>query len=386
MRILPVLPVLTLSFLLTVPLPSRALTLTHEPLDTTYEYPPPGLVRTIGRTPLAIAGGLMCGLALFAVWKIRRAGRGAGLILILLATTGIARRADACANIEESTLENSYTKYLDSLGWFSKPVERALAASPADDPHVTPDPDAYATEPVAGIRKNDEAVRMVLKGNPRGALEKLKQIEADHPGLYATAANLGTCYELIGDDVQALHWIREGLERNPYSHMLAEWLHVRVLEAKIALKSDPSWLNSHTITGLDPDQRSFETLQGNKDTEGVLASLRSQCTVRALFIKPQDPVMAQLLYEAATFMLDERANSVASTLALAMKYGLPPARAAGLQAKADRIMESGDILARPTGLGVWMINWKAPLMFLIALGLGFVIPMYYVLRKENSDG
>lgn len=378
------LPPVILSAVLSSVLPLQALTLTEEPLDVTYEKPAPGLIERIGELPLAITAGFISGLSLFGLWKIRRDRRAAGILLLLplLSFVATPQRAAACANIEDSTLENSYTKYLDTLDWFSKPVERALAARPADDPHVTPNPSAYPTEPPAGIRENDAAVRMVLKGKAREALEMLKQIEADHPGLYATAANLGTCYELTGDDEQALHWIQEGLRRNPYSHMLAEWLHVRVLEAKIALKSDPAWLNSHSITGLDPAEGTFSTVQGTKDTEQVLASFRSQCTVRALFIKPRDPVMAQLLYEAATFMLDAHANSIESTLALALQYGLPAGRAAALQARADGLLKQSRSVGRPSGFGVWLHRWKALLLFLNALALGFLIPMAYVLKKE----
>ena len=133
----------------------------------------------------------------------------------------------------------------------------------------------------------------MLKGNVPAALEMLKKIEDKHPGLYATAANLGTCYELFGDDETAPQWIEEGLRRNPYSHMLAEWLHVRMLQ-----------------------------------------------------------VMGQRLYEAATFMLDSRANAIEAALALAMKYGLPPQRARDLQLRADGVLENSAVLGRPSALGI----------------------------------
>ena len=364
--------------------PAHGLTLTEAPLTTTYETPPPSFTETIGTLPLAIGGGLLTGLLLFGFWKIRRDRRSAGLMLLFVLAQP-SPRAAACANIEASTLESSYTKYLETIDWFSKPVERALEARPADDPHISPDPSAYPTEPPAGIRENDAAVRLVLKGNVPAALEMLLKIEDEHPGLYATAANLGTCYELSGDDEKALHWIEEGLQRNPYSHMLAEWLHVRVLEAKIALKSDPSWLDNNTITGLDLTRGTFETSQGIKDSEGVLASLRSQCTVRALFIKPQDPVMGQLLYEAATFMLEKRANGIEATLALAVKYGLPRQRAMELQARANEVLKNSASLGRPSALGVWLSRWKYPLIFIQALLLGLIIPMAYILKKESAD-
>jgi hypothetical protein len=191
-------PVLSLLALLSAVLPTPGLTLTDTPITSTYEIPPTGFTESIGGTPSAIGGGLLIGLLLFGFWKVRRDRRSAALVLLLaLAKPG---RAPACANIEAGTLESSYTKYLEEMNWFSKPVERALAAKPSDDPHITPNPAAYPCEPPAGIRENDAAVRLVLKGDVPAALEMLKKIEVEHPGLYATAANLGTCYELSGDD------------------------------------------------------------------------------------------------------------------------------------------------------------------------------------------
>jgi Flp pilus assembly protein TadD len=50
------------------------------------------------------------------------------------------------------------------------------------------------------------------------AREVLVEAERLHPGNYQVAANLGTAYELLGDDENALVWIRKGIERNPDSH------------------------------------------------------------------------------------------------------------------------------------------------------------------------
>jgi hypothetical protein len=52
------------------------------------------------------------------------------------------------------------------------------------------------------------------------------------------AANLGTALELLGNKEEALHWIREGIRRNPQSHEGTEWLHAKILEAKIAAQKD----------------------------------------------------------------------------------------------------------------------------------------------------
>ncbi|MCX7421427.1 MAG: tetratricopeptide repeat protein [Planctomycetia bacterium] len=87
-------------------------------------------------------------------------------------------------------------------------------------------------EPEDHKLRNDYAVMLVRAGELDEALAVLNEIEAVKPGLYATAANLGTVYELSGDVEKALHWIQEGIARNPKSHFGSEWIHVRILQAK----------------------------------------------------------------------------------------------------------------------------------------------------------
>ena len=138
----------------------------------------------------------------------------------------------------------------------------------------------------------------------------------------------------------------------------------------------------HIVT---PKEGYHLTAQGIKSTEGVLASIRSQCTVRALFIKPQDPVMGQFLYEAATFMLENRANAIEATLGLAMQYGLPHQRAKELQIRADEVLKNSYALGRPSALGVWLSRWKYWLIFIQAVFLGFIIPVACVLKKQSGQ-
>jgi len=62
-------------------------------------------------------------------------------------------------------------------------------------------------------------------------------IERWHPGLYATAANLGTAYELLGNVDSAYYWIEEDMRRNPQGHEGSEWMHLCILSAKRAPRS-----------------------------------------------------------------------------------------------------------------------------------------------------
>ncbi len=59
---------------------------------------------------------------------------------------------------------------------------------------------------------------------------------AQHPNDYSIIANLGTAYELTGNDEKALELIRKAVAINPNSHYNSEWIHVRILEEKVGKK------------------------------------------------------------------------------------------------------------------------------------------------------
>lgn len=96
--------------------------------------------------------------------------------------------------------------------------------------------------------RNDLAVALLHTGEAQEAVALLEALEAQKPGLYMTATNLGTAYELAGNNEKALEWIRRDIALNPTAHEGTEWLHVRILETKVTLESDPRWLDSHSIS------------------------------------------------------------------------------------------------------------------------------------------
>ncbi len=99
--------------------------------------------------------------------------------------------------------------------------------------------------------RNDRGVCLAHLGRAKEALSLFQKLEQEEPGTYRTAANLGTCYELCGQDQEALHWIQVGMKLFPQSHEGTEWLHVKILQAKIAIAKDPDWLKSHSVLGYD---------------------------------------------------------------------------------------------------------------------------------------
>src|SRR4029077_1629809 len=104
--------------------------------------------------------------------------------------------------------------------------------------------------------RSDYAVSLVYVGKTKEAVELLQSLEKEQPGTYIVAANLGTALELLGNNEEALHWIREGIRRNPQSHEGTEWLHAKIIEAKIAQEKDPNYFKSHSVLELDPKEAS----------------------------------------------------------------------------------------------------------------------------------
>ena len=149
--------------------------------------------------------------------------------------------------------------------------------------------------------QNDLAVALVHLGERETALKYFQAIEKNQPGLYRTAANMGTTYELLGDNPNALRWIRKGLDRNAESHAGSEWIHLRILEAKIAGKTT-------SVLGLDfgdaarpknPPSLPKNARGGAQTLAQVEDALIVQLHERLPFtsVPLNDPIVASLLFD-----------------------------------------------------------------------------------------
>lgn len=132
---------------------------------------------------------------------------------------------------------------------------------------------------------SDYALFLVKGGKVQEALVIFEALAEAYPDEYSIAANLGTTYELSGNNEKALEYIQKGLKLNPDSHGGSEWIHVQLLRAKIALEKDPAYLYTHTILNLNKKQEESET---------VRKQLYTQLRERFPFCKGPDPVMADL--------------------------------------------------------------------------------------------
>ncbi len=174
--------------------------------------------------------------------------------------------------------------------------------------------------------RSDYSVALMYLGRYKEAVELLQKLEKENPGQYFIAANLGTAYELSGNNEEALHWIKEGIHRNPDSHKGTEWLHARILETKIAQEKDADYFKKHSVLELQAeDIGGSVTIDGQKfSSKEVADAIQYQLEERLQFVKPPNDVVANLLYdyaaiEAATATLE----SAEKLLQMAVEYGYP---------------------------------------------------------------
>jgi len=174
---------------------------------------------------------------------------------------------------------------------------------------------------------SDHAVALLHIGETKEALRKLEELAAVKPKEYRIVANLGTAYELDGQLEKALANIKRAMELNPESHEGTEWLHVKILEAKIALAKDPAWLNTHTVIGQDfgngaapvmPEGLRGNTAEVQKISRAALYQLRE----RLQFVAPPDATVSDILYDMGNIYAVSGIKTTAANLYKgALKFG-----------------------------------------------------------------
>jgi tetratricopeptide (TPR) repeat protein len=165
----------------------------------------------------------------------------------------------------------------------------------------------------------DYGVNLVYLGRYQEALEVFLAVEKMKPGLYATAANMGTTYELLGDNQNALKWIKRAVEIDEHSHEGSEWIHVRILEAKINSNLQTAEHLIGISFGADVTPVSKKSIAF---LETLMQQLYYQLSERMSFVKPEDPVVALLLFELGNVQaLVADLSTAVICYDLAKKYG-----------------------------------------------------------------
>lgn len=196
--------------------------------------------------------------------------------------------------------------------------------------------------------ETDLAVVLIHLADYDAAIARLEGIEKDHPGIYVTAVNLGTAYELAGKNDLALHWIKEGITRNADSHQKTEWVHVKILESKLAIEHDPRWMETHPVLGMDFGRGEIPAMPlyipldntGQAQTpEKIRFAIIYQLNERLEFVHAPDPHVADLYFELANLeaLIGTLEQSVRE-LTHADEFGFPNKELIALRIKHYRLV------------------------------------------------
>lgn len=166
---------------------------------------------------------------------------------------------------------------------------------------------------------SDYGVLLVYLGRYQEALKVYESIEMIMPGLYTTAANIGTIYELLGKNELAYNWIEKAVKIDPKSHYGSEWLHLKILQVKMNQKplSTSFLLGTEFGTSVIPKSN----LEKEK-LRDLKYQIYYQLDERVSFIKPNDEIVALLLFELGNICaITDDATSAYRVYKRAKEYG-----------------------------------------------------------------
>ena len=148
---------------------------------------------------------------------------------------------------------------------------------------------------------SDIALNLMKLGQSDSALSILQPLALKHPNEYNVLANLGTCYELVGQLDSALKYISTGLKMNSESHRGSEWIHVKILEAKILEKRYPGWMSLNEIIKTEDLVARVDTTKLRNSLYEVNSHFIYQIRTRAPFTPAPNKTIANLLVSMGDF-------------------------------------------------------------------------------------
>jgi len=151
---------------------------------------------------------------------------------------------------------------------------------------------------------SDISVNLMKLGKIDSAIHILIPLVEKHPDEYNLLSNLGTCYELNGNLTKALEYISKGYEINHSSHFGSEWIHIKILEAKIKEKNTPGWLDHNNIIEIEELIKHTNREMSPRYIEKINRNFFYQLRTRAPFTPAPNKVMANLLETIGDFNME----------------------------------------------------------------------------------
>lgn len=227
---------------------------------------------------------------------------------------------------------------------------------------------------------SDYGAMLVYKGEYLKAKSIFIEIEHTSPGLYATASNLGTTYELLGQNDSALYWISKAIKINPNSHEGSEWIHSKILEAKIKSNGDAKYFIMHNLLSLYFGDSEKPENKNNIDLLKLRSQLYHQLNERMSFIKPQDQIVGQLLFDLGNVnAITMDVKSVLQAYEVAKNYGFTSNLLAKRESHFKYLQRKADFRNNTEG---WAKkNPSTTFSILLALFIAFLTGLIYFVKR-----
>lgn len=146
---------------------------------------------------------------------------------------------------------------------------------------------------------SDYGAYLLMAGNYKEGLQLFTALIKKHGEVYEIRSNIAVAYELNGRFDSAYYWEKKALELNPDAHDKSEWVHLKILEARIQLAADSNWCLNNNVTGIiDTIKKNykFSLNEGGYDS-WLFEDFTSQLDERFPFTFPEDKVMGKLMLE-----------------------------------------------------------------------------------------
>lgn len=241
--------------------------------------------------------------------------RAAFLVCLLTVSYTVAY---ACINGITKELKSGYLIYEDEISnvprghdFYTDEDEFASAMKEFDSLFSTTKDFDYLS---------DKGILLIILGKYEKAIDLYLDIERQQPDRYSTAANLGTAYELAGQNENALKWIKKAVEIDGTSHSQSEWLHVKILEAKIG--GENYYTTQFLLNTSFGDDKIPTSSKNIKELTALSSALYFQLNERMSFVEPKEKIVAQLLFDLGNvaFLMGEYKDALAD-YKLAQTYG-----------------------------------------------------------------
>lgn len=222
----------------------------------------------------------------------------------------------ACLNGETKILKNGAYAYIDYRGL----VPHGHHFLSSHFPQIIKELDSLYRKTNNIDYLSDKGYLLIVQRKYDEALKLYLNIERIKTNRYSTASNLGTLYELMGENQKAYNWIKKSIEINPESHNGSEWLHLKILESKIKNLSN---LSGHFLINTNFGTTGLpQTKLSKEEIDKLAKEIYFQVNERISFIEPKDDIISILLFELGNLvqLKGEHENAV-RIYTSARKYG-----------------------------------------------------------------